>query len=281
VGEKRGRREKQEKEGGEMSEMKVKLIIFLLFSCYFLALMPYIVHTNLASAGAGVIKAVHVVHLQTLPTDLRDVTAFIVGEMGDSESKEKDSVFALLLRDSVSNERTAVLVVASQSSGFRSGEVVEVTDKIVDWFVDWHAYNFFGEQFSNLIVGRVEQVSEFESAVEGMLGGPGGAAIFSLSKLTFYIAPFLLFPFVSRFRFRLWLFPAIVSAYAFEIFLFNSFAYLHALKVSDMSRYFGYSFIFFALLSFILWRFEESELGKRKIEKFYKRVNEYFARLFE
>jgi len=272
VGEKKGRRKKQKKEGGEMSEMKRKLLIFLLFSCYFLALMPYIVHSNIEDAGGGIVKEVKIMPFHALPEDLRDVIHF---ESGGAE--EGSDCMLILLENPISEERKVMLVAQHSHVTLAVGDVVEIKDIVVDWFVDWHAYNFFGVRFSNLVVGSAERVSEFEASVEGVLCSPLGGVVFSLSKLVFLFAPILLAIYISKYRFRLWNIPLIITLYAFEVFLFNYFGQLHDLTISDMSKYFGYSFIIFAILSFLLWKYEESAEGKAKIEQFYERISEWFS----
>ena len=259
-----------------MSEMKGKLLIFLLFSCYFLALMPYVVHSNIEDAGGGIVKEVKIMPFHTLPEDLRDVIHF---ESGGAE--EGSDCMLILLENPISEERKVVLVAQHSHVPLAVGEVVEIKDIVVDWFVDWHAYNFFGVRFSNLIVGSAERVSEFEASVEGVLCSPLGGAVFSLSKLAFLFAPILLAIYISKYRFLLWNIPLIITLYAFEVFLFNYFGQLHDLTISDMSKYFGYSFIIFAILSFLLWKYEESAEGKAKIERFYERISEWFSHFFK
>ena len=257
----------------EKKRKKVILVIFL-FLCYFLLLTPYIVHTNLNEVDVGVVKDLKIVPVQSLPEDIQDVAAF------------NDECTVLLVEDSISGVKTVVITEKSlHSLHIYKDDVVEITDKIIEWYVDWHAYKqyFFDDSFSILIVGDVEQISTLESFIEQVLYSSYGSPIFSLSKLIFALAPLLLILFISfsfRKRFYLWNISAILALYSFEVFIYNMVGSMHSITVSDTWKYFGYLFLVLFPFTFFFSRYEESEEGQRGIKVYYERITELIASLF-
>jgi len=237
----------------------VALIIF--FLCYSISILPFIVHANLME-NTGFIKDLKVVSTDSLPEDIRDASQF----------KEECT---LILLESGSGKRTVVITDESLQS-FSKGDIIKITDKIEDWYVDWHAYDFFGESFSNIVIDDVETLESFESTIEEIIYSPYGSAIFSLSKIVFFFAPLLVIYFAYSFkkRFCLWSVSTSVYLYSLEVFFYNIIAYLHQVPVSELSKYFGYLFFFLIPITFLLLRFEESDEGQEKLKEFYSRLEE-------
>ncbi len=145
-----------------------------------------------------------------------------------------------------------IVIIERPLHSLYKGDVIEVTDRIIEWYVDWHAYQFFDKKFDALIVGDVEQVSSFESFIEEILYSRFdnsirfGSLVFSLSQLVFFAAPLILIlytSFSSRRRFYLWNIPAILALYSFEVFIFNMVGGMHNITISDPEKYFGYLFV--------------------------------------
>lgn len=279
-----------------------QVFLLVLFLCYFLLLTPYIVHTNLNEVGGGVVEDLKTVPVPSLPADIQD----LVFDFGGDES----DCTVLLLENSVSGERTAVVTV--QDCEIQKGAVVKVTDKIIEWFVDWHAYQScsgfdFGEKFGVLVVGEVAEVSAAESGVEKVLSSrPLGSPLFTLSKASFLFAPLLLVVFLSlgtRNRFYLWNFAAVLALYSFEVFLLNTAgSVLHEVALAGARagvgagvgagggggvgaaegwKYFGYLFVLLVPFTVLFARYEESEEGQRRLKKFYAGLLELVDRLFQ
>ena len=261
----------------ETKQKKGILVIFL-FLCYFLLLAPYIVHTNLNEVDAGVVKDLKTVSVQSLPEDIQDVVAF------------NDECTALLVEDSISGIK-AVIITKKTPHSFHiyKGDVIEITDKIVEWYVDWHAYQFFDKKFDVLIVGDVEQISAIESGIERILSSRLGSSIrigspiFSLSQIVFFVAPLILIFYISfsfRKRFFLWNIIAILALYSLEVFIYCIVASMHLVTISTPLKYFGYSSVIFIPFTFFFLKYEESEEGQMKIREFYEKVAEIIASLF-
>ena len=100
--------------------MRVRAMLLVLLVAYVALLLPYAVHEGLGDAGVVVaVKKLSPHEIpEILPTD------------GGND------YFLLLLEDSVSGERT--LVVVRGDSGVSEGDVLLVKDKIAEWYVDWH-----------------------------------------------------------------------------------------------------------------------------------------------
>jgi len=260
-----------------MKQKKVTLAGFTIFLCYFLLLTPYIVHTNLNEVDAGVVNDLRIVPVQSLPEDIQDVATF------------NEECTILLVEDSITGKKTIVIIERPLHSLYK-GDVIEITDKIIEWYVDWHAYQFFDKKFDVIIVGDVKQVGPIESSVEEILYSRLGNFIrfgslaFSLSQLVFFIAPPILIfytSFSSRKRFYLWNITAILALYSLEVFISNMVGSMHNITTSDMEKYFGYLFVVLIPFTFFFSRYEESEEGQRGIKKFYNKVAELIARLFQ
>lgn len=247
----------------KMEQWRGKLVVLSIL-CYFLLLSPYIIHTNLIEVDGGIIDDLKTIPTQSLPGDIQDVTTF------------NDTCTLLLVEDSVSGIRTVVIIERSPPSHY-VGDVIEVTDKIIKWYVDWHAYAFFDERFNLIIVGEVEGISIIESFVERVLYSRLGIPLYSLSKIVFFLAPPILIIFYSFFlrkRLYLWNVTAILALYSLEVFLFYIVASLHHITISTLLKYFGYSCFFFIPFSLFFMKYEESEEGQRGIKKFFKKVSE-------
>ena len=252
------------------------ILVILLFLCYFVLLTPYVVHTTLSEVDGGIVNDLKTVSVLSLPADIQDVAAF------------NEECTVLLVEDSISGKKTIVITERLLHSLYK-GDVVEITDKIIKWYVDWRAYQFFGKKFDALIVGDVKQVGPIEAFIEKMfysrLGNSihFGSLIFYLSQLVFFVAPPILIFYTSfsfRNRFYLWNIPAILALYSLEVVIFNMVGSMHNITISDPEKYFGYLFVFLIPFTFFLSKYEESERGKRKIKEYYEKIAELFAGLF-
>ncbi len=256
-------------------EKKQKKVIFaiFLFLCYFVLLAPYIVHTNLNEADVGIVNDLRIVPVQSLPEDIRDVVF-------------SEECTVLLVEDSISGIKTVVITEKSPHSlHIYKDDVIVITDEIIEWYVDWHAYKqyFFDDRFSILIVGDIEQISTVESYVEQILYSSFGSVIFSLSMVIFLFAPLLLILYISfsfKKRFYLWNIIALLALYSFEVFIFNMVGSMHNVTISDTWKYFGYLFLVLIPFIFSFSKYEESEEGQRRIKEFYEKIAELIASLF-
>lgn len=257
----------------ETKTQKVIVVLALLIAYSFL-LAPYIVHTNLTEVGTGVVTNLKSVSVQSLPKDVQDVTTF------DEECT------VLLIEDIISGQKTVVIIARSIHS-FDQGDMIVITDKIIKWYVDWHAYQFFNEKFDLLIVGDVEQLDSTEAFIEGLVYSylPGtsirvGGLILSLSEIVFFVAPLILILYVSfsfKKRFYLWNLTAILALYSLEVFVFNIVGGGHDIVISDTQKYFGYLYLVLAPLTYFVAKYEE----QGGIKVLYEKIAELIARLFE
>ena len=256
----------------ETKQKRMFLVIFL-FLCYFLLLVPYVVHTNLNEVDAGIVTDLRIIPVQFLPEDVQDVVF-------------SDECTVLLVEDSITGKKTVVITEKSAHSlHIYKDDVIVITDRIIEWYVDWHVYKqyFFDDRFSILIIGDVEEVGVMESFVEGMLYSSYGSPIFSLSKVIFLFAPLILIVYISfsfRNRFYLWNITAILALYSLEVFISNMVGSMHNITISDMEKYFGYLFVVLTPFTFLFSRYEESEEGQRGIKVYCEKIVELIARLF-
>jgi hypothetical protein len=225
-----------------MEQWRGKLVV-LSFLCYFLLLSPYIIHTNLFEVDAGVIDDLKTIPPQSLPGDIQDVATF------------NDTCTLLLVEDSVSGIKTVVIIERLPHSLY-VGDVIEVTDKIIKWYVDWHAYAFFDKRFNLIIVGDVEEISIIESFVERVLYSRLGIPLFSLSKIVFFLAPPILIIFSSFFlRKRLFFLFKKTSLFVehhciFSTLFFTSFPFLHSGEFAPHSDFHALKIFWLFLLLF-------------------------------
>ena len=245
------------------------IIVILLFLCYFLLLTPYVVHTTLSKVDGGIVDDLKIVSVHSLPADIQDVAAF------------NDECAVLLVADSISGVKKVIITQKSPHSlGVSKGDVVEVTDKIIDWYVDWHAYQFFDKKFNALIVGDIEQIGTIESDIEKILSSSIGSAIFPISMVIFALAPLLLILYISysfRKRLYLWNIIAILALYSFEVFILNMVGGMHHIAMGGIWKYSGYLFVVLIPLTFFFSRYEESVEGQIRIKEFYGKIAELIA----
>jgi hypothetical protein len=205
------------------------ILVIVLFLCYFVLLTPYVVHTTLSEVDGGIVNDLKTVSVQSLPADIQDVAAF------------NDECTVLLVADSVSGVKKVLITQKTPHSlGVSKGDVVEVTDKIIEWYVDWHAYQFFDKKFNALIVGDVGQIGAIEASIEKLLSSCTGSAIFSISMVIFALAPLLLILYISysfRKRFYLWNIPAILALYSFEVFILTMVGGMHHVAMGGIWNY--------------------------------------------
>lgn len=256
---------------------KLKIVIAVtLFVCYFLLLAPYVVHTNLSEVDAGIVDDLKIIPVQSLPEDVRDVAAF------------NEECTVLLIKDTISDQKTVIITEKSHRySSLYKGDMVEVTDKIIEWHVDWHAYKqyFFDESFSMLIVGEVEEVSTVEASIEDLLSSSYGGVLFSLSQVIFLFAPLLLILYITlsfKDRLYLWNITAILALYSLEVFITNILGGLHHIVVpSGAGKYFGYLFLVLIPFTLLFARYEESEKGQTRIKEYYLGIVDFIEQLLK
>lgn len=250
-----------------------RILVILLFLCYFVLLTPYVVHTTLNEVDAGIVNDLKTVSVQSLPADIQDVAAF------------NDECTVLLVADSISGIKKVIITEKSpQSLGVSKGDVVEVTDKIIEWYVDWHAYQFFDKKFDALIVGDVGQIGTVEASIERILSARLGSTIFSISKVIFALAPLILILYISysfRKRFYLWNILAILALYSFEVFIFTMVGGMRHIAMAGIWKYFGYLFVVLIPFTFFFLRYEESEEGQKRIKGYYEKITELIALSFK
>ena len=258
----------------EITRRKRIVIALTLFVCYFLLLAPYIVHTNLSEVDAGIVEDLKIIPVQSLPKDVQDLGAF------------SEECTVLLVKDTISDRRTVIITEKSHRySSLSTGDIVEITDKIIDWHVDWHAYKqyFFDESFSTLIVGNVEEISGLESSIEDLLSSSYGGVLYSLSQVIFLCAPLLLILYITlsfKDRLYLWNITAILALYSLEVFIFNIVGGMHHIAVSSGTEsYFGYLFLVLIPFTLFFARYEESERGQARIKEYYQGLMDFIEQL--
>lgn len=241
------------------------LVLFLIFYPPFI--VPYVVHDNLAT-NAGFVEDSKVLPVNSLPSDIRDVVT----------CNEKCAL--TLIEDSITKKRT--VIITETKSIFKKGDLIEITDRIKDWYIDWHYYDFFGESYDNLVIGSLTHLESFERSIEEQLYSSYGSIIFSISKITFFIAPLFViyFAYLFKKRFCWWSISVALCLYSLHVFVYNIIGSLHNVPIQDTSKYFGYLFLFLTPTTFLLLRFEESSEGQKKIRDLYDRFGELIDRLF-
>jgi len=221
--------------------------------CYLLLVVPYIVHTNLGDSG--IVREIKRIEAQSMPDDIKDVFG-----------REKESYTVLMVQDTISKRSFAVILT---KNAHVTDSVVRVSDRIIDWHVDWHGLDFFGRRYDDLIVGEVQNPSATATLIETILSSRFGSTLFSISKAVFHLGALVLIIYISFLFYNrpaLWNIPAVLTCYSFVVFWDNRTANLYQVVVPDMMRYFGYMFLILLPLTIKLWRYEESEKGREKLE---------------
>jgi len=254
-----------------------RFALAVLFLCYILLLVPYIIHSNLANAGVDIVRDTKIISTHSLPEDVRDIARF-----GDKCN--------VILLENI-NTGTKRVIITGKSVLFHKGDIVKIVDVIEEWYVDWHVYNFFDESFSSLVVGDVEQIEclcsnvpiisdlfcTLESNIEGILYSSfSGKVLLLVSEMVFFFAPLLLVSVGLLFkgRFCLWSVPAVLTLYSTQVFFSTIFSTLYGTIASSFSIYFGSSFFVLAFFTLLLKKFEESEGGQKRIKKLYDKIKE-------
>ena len=145
------------------------------------------------------------------------------------------------------------------------GTVVEMSDYIVSWRVNWRDFNLANQVFHRFAVANVRQLDPLESFIETLLSAQEGQIIYDLSKATFYGGPVLIIFLITLLlqgRLALWNLIAIPGCYSFEVYWLNQLAYRHYFAVLVEWEYFGYAFVVLLPLAIYAWHFERSWGGR-------------------
>jgi len=230
----------------------------LLISCivvmYAFLLIPYLYHANLENAG--VIIYGNEIALESLPGDVQEVC------------KLRGIVTPVVLLVQHLNPEWVTMVITSRK--FSLGTVIEMSDYVVNWRVDWRDFNLVDQTFQRFAIADVRQPGPFESSIESLLSTQLGSIVYDLSKIDFYAGPVLVvlcLTVLLQGRLALWSLPAAVACYSFQVWQLNAIAYEHHLTVAVEWEYFGYLFVALLPLALYAWHFERSWGGRSTAKK--------------
>jgi hypothetical protein len=215
------------------------------------------VHTNLRDA-AGIVVDFKSISADVLPEEIRDIVSF-------------SDVSTILVEEPVSERRFVVIT----SQRCEVGDIIEVSDEVIHWRVNWHEYHFFERSFEEVILGDVAHLDRFESNIESLLAHRFGGVLFPISKADFFFGALFILMYLVFYlqkRFYIWNILLILSLYSFEVFLSNFFANRHDMVVEETSKYFGYAFFVFIPTMYLLWGFEKSETGEKRIKELWNEI---------
>jgi len=230
------------------------IVIFCILLIYFLLLIPYTVHLNLGNAGVVIYN--EEIALEFLPHGVQEL------------ARERGFATPVILLVKHPIQEWTSMVITSKS--FSVGTVVEMSDYVVNWRVDWRDFNFAGQAFQRLIIANVKQLDPFESSIETVFSTPQGWILYDVSRVDFYAGPVLVvfaLTMLLQKRLALWNIPALVGFYSFQTWRLNTLAYVHRLPVDVELEYFGYLFVAMLPLVLYIWHFERSSGGHFIAEK--------------
>lgn len=239
-----------------------RVLAVLMLLIYIPLLIPFIYGQNLENVG--IVTDSKILPINTFPIDIQDVL-----------NSQKEDIAVLVVENKIMNKKWAIL---SEGEVYPENTVVEITDKRIDWYVDWRNYDFINQPFYNLVIGDVEEAGSFDSFIESMVSSGFGQLLYILSALNFFIGGFL-FVFslniLSGYRFALWNVPAVLACYSFEIFLTDIVVLTHRVEgepISVIMLGIGFLFIILAPITIISWKYESSvKRHKGRIKKTWRR----------
>jgi len=227
-----------------------KLLLFSIVVIFYVAfLIPYMFHTSLGDAAVVIYN--NETTLDLLPTDIQEILKL-----------RGISTPVILLVKHLYPEWVASVIT---SESFQVNSVVEMSDYVVNWHVDWRDFSFIDQKFDRFVIANVKQVDSFSSGVEMLLMDQQSWILYEVSRIDFNAGPILVvFSLVMLFqgRLALWNLPAIFSGYSLQVWRLNSMAYAHNVYVATESKYFGYFFIVLVPLALYAWHFERSKGGQ-------------------
>ena len=238
--------------------MRIKVLLVLCVAAtYVLLLIPYMIHANLGNSGSVIYS--NEIMLESLPEAVQELCR-LRGIM---------TPVILLVKHPLPDRVT--MVVTSEKISLDT--VVEMTDYIVNWRVDWRDFsslNPVDQTFERFAIANVRQLGPLESNAEIFFSTQLGRIIHSLSRVDFYAGPILVILCITVFlqgRLALWNLPAIFGCYSLQVWRLNALAYGHHLVVAAESEYFGYFFAVLLPLSIYAWHFERSKGGQYIADK--------------
>jgi hypothetical protein len=232
----------------------VGIMVFCIALIYVLLLIPYLVHANLDNAGVVVYS--EEIALDSLPEGVQGLC------------KERGFVTPVVLLAKHLKPEWTTMVITSES--FQVGTVVEMSDYVINWRVDWRDFNFVDQTFDRFAIASVQPVDPFFSSIEKMLLDQRGLILHELSRIDFNVGPVLIvfsLTILLQRRLALWNLPAIFGLYSIQSWRFNEIAYQHNGYVPPEWKFFSYFFIILIPLAFYAWHFERSEGGRVFAEK--------------
>lgn len=245
---------KERKRKKEKLPVKRLLLFSIVVALYVSLLIPYLFHTSLGHAGVVIYS--NVTTLDSLPTGIQEILKL-----------RGINTPAILLVKHLYPEWTTMVIT---TESFPVNSVVEMSDYIVNWHVDWRDFSFVDQTFDRFVIASVKQVDSFSSSIEMMLLDPQSWILIELSRIDFNVGPILVvfsLVFLFQRRLALWNLPAIFSGYSLQVWRLNAMAYEHNVYVAPEWKYFGYFFIILVPLALYAWHFERSEGGRVFAEK--------------
>jgi len=230
----------------------------LLNSCvvviFVFLLIPYLIHANLDNVG--VVIYCNETTLESLPEDIQEICML------------RGFVTPVVLLVKHLRPTYVTMVIALEK--FSLGTVVEMSEYVVNWRVDWRDFNLADQNFERFAIANVGKLDPFESSIETLLLTKTGLIVHELSRINFYAGSILVVlsaTLLIQGRLALWNLPAIFGCYSFQVWRLNVIANKHHLYVASEWKYFGYYFIILIPLALYLWYFELSPGGRRTAEK--------------
>lgn len=217
--------------------------------------IPYIVHTNLGNAGIVIYNKD--IDLKMLPPKIQQICRL----------RGLTTPILLLVRH-VEPDWITMVITTEQ---YPSGVAVEMSEHIIEWYVDWRDFDLANQAFQKLAISKVERLKEHEAFIEQMLYATRGPlSLHNLSKATFYggaVIFILCLTLIVQKRLAVWNLPALISAYSIQFWCLNTLASTHHIAVNTEWEYFGYMFFVMIPLSLYAWYFERSEGGHTTAKK--------------
>ncbi|MHA2336496.1 MAG: hypothetical protein ACXACX_04300 [Candidatus Hodarchaeales archaeon] len=213
----------------------ILVLIISVFISYLLLLPPFIVGINLKDVGA--IDTIKTIDAKNLPPEIR------------SHLTERE--YNILLFTPIRDKKTFAVILLNEKS-FEKNNIIEITEKQLDWNVNWRNYPAIDQRFHKLVIGEVEELGGLESKIVRLFNEKNGDMIFMISGLNFFIGGLLVtFLFSLLIKRGAWMITTIVFFYSFEFSFFFFESMLHPVVGKPSSSTPTYLFIGFLALFFI------------------------------
>lgn len=261
-----------------MVPAKESLVYLIFLAVYGLISLPFIIGYSLGDSS-GEIIGIKTVSGQDLPPE-------ILSALPHGMDTDSDTYTVLTVNNNIPFRRWVIILYEDGYSRFKTGEIVEIREKTLDWYISWQKYPFMEKYVNHLYVGEVSQIQKTPERITMTLLQKGrlGKFVFVLSTGIMLVGAFLIIPLISlvyRKNAVIWKFCAPVSFYSLSLLLMSYIKLTHSYQASinpSILIYLLITSVFLIVLTggltILSWQYEGGSAGQR----FRKKISTYLVR---